>query len=162
MAVDLADLVDSLKREVNPPGESIFPNAVDSEYEGHLADGFWELVVAGYISGFVEADLIVTEDTATPTTDLTRQLQQLIIIAAGMRIIRMKFLQQDTLFRAVAGSVEFETRKSAQALDSLLKNLQTRFDDIVSTLPNSNVPGSVFYSDIITLRSAGRSTFAGY
>jgi len=36
MAIDLGDLVESLQREVSPPGTNLFPDAVDDEYFGHL------------------------------------------------------------------------------------------------------------------------------
>ncbi len=168
MAVDVSDLVDQLKREVNPPGSSLFPDAVDSEYEGHLSDSFWELTIAGYISGQTETDGIITEDVATPVAanDLSRPLQQLMIINAGMRIIRIGLINLDSLFRSQAGSVEFEVRKSALTLNSAMEHLQKRYDDIVSTLPNSNASGLTYYSDIVTLRDScytpERSTFYGH
>jgi len=168
MAVDVSDLVDQLKREVNPPGGSLFPDAIDSEYEGHLADSFWELTVAGYISGQTENEGIITEDVATPVAanDLSRPLQQLMIINAGMRIIRIALINLDSLFRSQAGPVEFEVRKSALTLNSAMEHLQKRYDDIVETLPNSNASGQTFYSDVLALRdncnTPAISTFYGH
>ncbi len=164
MAVDLSDLVGSLKREVSPPGTDLFPDALDADYEGYLADSFWELILTGFISGFTEDDLVVTEDTATPVDDISRGLQQLIVIGAGLTIVRAEYRNIDVLFRAQAGPAEFETRKSSQALSNLLDHLKERFDDIVKLLPNTNIPGSVFYADIVSERSGSTSqaTFVGY
>lgn len=164
MAVDLSELVDNLKREVSPPGTDLFPDAADADYEGYLADSFWELTLKGYITGYTENDLIVTEDAATPVNDISRALQQLIIIGAGLNIVRIEFRNMDTLFRAKAGPAEFETRKSASALVELLQQLKERFDEIVALLPNTNLPGSVFYADVVSERSGetGQATFVGY
>jgi hypothetical protein len=151
MSVDVGDLVDSLKREVNPPGISLLPDAVDAEYEGHLSDAFWELVQFGYISGFTEADGIITEDIATPVDDLTKEYQQLIVISAGLRIMRLLILNLDTLFRSKAGPVEFEVQKSANALNNVLDHLQSRFNSIVARLPNSKDVSTLYYSDTYTL-----------
>lgn len=152
MAITLASLVPSLKREVNPPGIDVFPDALNSEWEGHLADGFTELILAGYISGFTIDDGSIVEDTATPTNDLSIALQQLTVIAAGMRILRVQMMNQDTLFRTKAGPVEYETRKSALTLDSAMKHLQERFNAIVATLPNTNSASATYISDIATSR----------
>lgn len=166
MAVALFDLVESLKREVNPPGSSLFPEATDEEYEGHLADAFWELTLHGYISGYSESEGIVTEDTATPSEDIPRSIQQLIVLGAGMRIIRMKVLEFDVMFRTAAGPAEFEVRKSAQAMQAVLESLQMRFDEILRHIPNTSNVNAVYYSDVITLRSlpgqSDNATFVGY
>lgn len=164
MSVALLSLVDSLKREVNPAGDPIFPNAVDADYEGHLADSFWELVLSGLISGYTEASNIITQDAATPTTDIGRDYQQLIVITAGIRMIRMKMIDVDILFRAKAGPVEFESRKSPLGLRGVLDNLQARFDSIVASLPSTNVAAPTFSSDVISLRegSITASPFIGY
>lgn len=162
MSVDLNTLVPNLKREVNPAGSSLFPNALDSEYVGHLADGFWELVLSGLITGYTESSNLITQDVATPTTELDRQYQQLIVIIAGIGMIRIKMIDIDILFSAKSGPVEFESRKSPIGLNTVLLNLQRRFDLLVLSLPNANV-APVFYSDIISLRDGVPPTpFTGY
>lgn len=165
MAVDLTDLVENLRREVEPPGGTLFTDATDAQFEGYLTDSFWELVIAGYISGFTEDEGVVTEDTATPSADndISRQLQQLILINAGMKIIRIKMIDLDTLFRAHAGPVEFETQKSASVLKAVLDSFQKRYDDIIEDLPSGNSAGGVYYYDILYERGIdGGSSFVGY
>lgn len=166
MAVFLFDLVENLKREVNPPGGSLFPDATDEEYEGHLIDAFWELTLAGFISGFTEEFGVITEDVATPVTNLPRKLQQLCVLTGGMRIIRIKLIDLDTLFRTVAGPAEFETRKSAAALEAVLIDLRRRLNGIVATLDSVNTVGDITYNDIVSLRGESAipdySIFIGY
>lgn len=124
MAVDLSDLVENLKREVNAPGLDQFPDATDAQYLGNLQDGFWETVLDGAILGYTEADGIVTPKSGT--TDLARELQQLVIFYAGARILRNQLRDIKSSFRAKAGPVEFEQQQSASLLTAILKDLMDR------------------------------------
>lgn len=153
MAIDVGDLVDSLKRAVNPPGEDLYPNAVAADYEGHLSDAFWELTMWGYISGYTETDGVITEDVATPTTDLGRDYQQLMVMVAGINIVRMLMVNLNTQFRAHAGPVEYEVRKAASTLSNVMESLERRLASILSGLPDANSAGNDYYFDVITLRS---------
>jgi len=156
MSIDLADLVDNLKREVNPPGQTIFTDATDSDYEGYLEDSFWELSLRGYITGFDAVETVVSpEDGSTDADDqLSRGYQQLVIINAAMAIVRVQMINIDTTFRAHAGPVEFETGKSASALRAALDAFQNRFDEILEYLPSENESSPTFYNDVLTLRNA--------
>jgi hypothetical protein len=166
MAVDLADLVENLQREVNPPGQVIFADATDADYEGYLTDSFWEMVLRGYINGFTATDTIVTPESGTD--DIERSSQQLIIINAAMNINRIHLANIDTGFRAHAGSAEFETRKSAQAIEASLAALEHRFNAILAGLPSDNEGNPIFYTDVMYSRgllggSGGDSPyFSGY
>lgn len=150
MAVDLSDLVDNLKREVNPPGQTIFSDATDADYEGYMSDSFWELTLRGYIDGFTAVDTVVTNDAGGD--DLSRELQQLVVINAAMNIMRVHLANIDTAFRAVAGPVEFETRKSAQSINAVLDSLQARFNEILDVLPSDAEGHPVYYADVNNLR----------
>lgn len=150
MAIDLSDLVDNLKREVNPPGQTIFADATDADYEGYMTDSFWELVLRGYITGFTAVDTVVSPESGND--DLERAFQQLIIINAAMNIMRVHLANIDTGFRAVAGAAEFETRKSAQAIDAALEALENRFQNILNGLPSDNEGNPIYYSDVTHLR----------
>lgn len=159
MATILGDLVPSLKREVNLPGSSLFPDATSGNYEGYLLDAFWELTMLGVLSGHDETDGEVTPD-------LGRDYQQLIVMAAGIRILRNKMIEIDTTFRAKAGPVEFETQKAASVLKGVLDALTARFDAAVAQLPNTYKGSTIDYIDPIYEREfgyiGGYSTFVGY
>lgn len=150
MAIDLADLVDNLKREVNPPGQSIFADATDADYEGYMTDSFWEMVLRGYITGYTATDTSVSPESGTE--ELSRELQQLVVINAAMIIMRVHLANIDTGFRAHAGAAEFETRKSAQAIQAVLENLQDRYQTILDNLPSENEGNPVYYGDVMNLR----------
>lgn len=152
MAVDLSDLVEVLKREVSVPGgeESTFPNADDSSWLGHIQDAFWDVRLDGMIPGYQESDGIVTP-IDTSDDDLSRDLQQLVVLYAGIRIVRNQLRQIQTQFRAKAGPVEYETQQSATLLKDILAELHKRRAVVLERLSDL---GSVedYYIDAIAQR----------
>ncbi len=152
MPVDLADLVEPLQREVSQPGAELttFPNADDSSWIGYLSDSFWEIRLDSLFSGFGEEDGVVSP-TATGDPDLTRDMQQLIVLYAGIRIIRNQLLAINTVFRAKAGPVEYETQKSAQILKAILDELKLRRNFVLIRLADVGSE-DVYYIDAILER----------
>lgn len=161
MAVDLGDLLETLQRAVNPPGQTIFADATTGDYEGYLSDSFWELTLRGYISGYTAVDTIVTPNSGSD--ELSRELQQLIVTNAAMNILRIQLLNIETTFRAKAGSVEYETGRSANAISAVLDSLQKTYDDILDGLPSDNEGHPIYYGDVGLLRGGyGDFSFKGY
>jgi hypothetical protein len=157
MSVDLGELIEPLRREVSQPGAetSTFPDATDDSYFGHLQDAFWETVLDSVISGYTEADGIVTP-LDVDDDDLGRDLQQLVVLYAGIRIIRNQLLAMNTLFRAKAGPVEYETQKSAQVLKGILDELKYRRDFVLARLAEVG-DVDVYYIDAVLERDDGLS-----
>jgi hypothetical protein len=163
MAVDLFDLVEPLRREVNPPGSNAFPDATDDDYSGYLADGFWEARLDGFLAGYEESDGIVTPISGTD--DLGRDWQQLIVIYAGFRILKNALRQMRTVFRAQAGPVSFETQQSAQLLREIMIELRERRDWLLDNLASTGqVPA--YYIDAVVARHDslyfGDTTWVGF
>lgn len=156
MAVDLLNLVDPLRREVNPPGSDLFPDATDDNWAGSLGDAFWEIRLYGLLTGFEEnaasrdgpasfGEGILTpvgaaEDYDQPSgyssTDLGRELQQLIVSWAAYKIVLARMGSLSTMFRARAGPVEYETQNAASVLKTILDQLKARLDKILNQLVN--------------------------
>jgi hypothetical protein len=157
MSVDLGELIEPLRREVSQPGAELttFPDATDDSYLGHLQDAFWETVLDSVIQGYTESDAIVTPLDAADD-DLGRDLQQLVVLYAGIRIIRNQLIAINTLFRAKAGPVEYETQKSAQVLSGILDELKYRRDFILARLAEVG-DVDVYYIDAILERDDGLS-----
>lgn len=149
MAVDLGDLIESLQREVSPPGENLFPDATDDEWFGNLQDSFWDARLDGLLEGYTEQDGQVTPISGD--VELTRDLQQIVVLYAGIRIVRNHLRALNTLFRAKAGPVEFETQKSAQMLAGLLDELRERRRILLTRLGDMGVTDS-FYIDALIAR----------
>lgn len=147
MSVELNTLIASLKREVNPPGTDLFPDATNSEWLGNLQDGFWEAVLDGIIRGYSETNASVTPSSGT--TDLSRELQQVIVFFAGYKIVRNALRDIKTTFRAKAGPVEFETQQAATVLVAIFKELKERRDILLTRLSDLGIVPSVYVDSVI-------------
>ena len=124
MPLDLSDYVESLQREVIPPGSSLFANVDDAAWIGYLADAFWEARLDGFLTGYsADDDGLVTRIVDTVPEDMPRQYVSLVILYAGIRVLRNKILNTNTGFRAKAGTVEYETQSGASVLSEMLRQL---------------------------------------
>ena len=131
MSVDLADFVPSLRREINPPGTNTFATATNVDLTGYLSDAFWEARLDGFLSSWTcDTDGLVTP-VGILDPDLPRPETTLVIIYAGVKVLRNKILNMNTTFRAKAGPVEFETQNSANMLVEILKQLKASKDRLL-------------------------------
>lgn len=157
MAVNLFDLVDPLKREVQPPGADLFPDATDDAWGGALTDAFWEVRLFGFLAGYEEnaaargGPAAFGEGIVTPTgiidetyddpfgfapgQDLDRELQQLVVLWAAWKVVLNRMGSLNTTFRTKAGPVEYETQNAASVLKAVLDALKGRIDFVLSELP---------------------------
>lgn len=124
MAVDLSDFVDVLRREINPPGSALFDEVLDEELTGHLADAFWEARLDGLVKAWTADEDGIVEPLKVGGSELGREWVALLVLYAGIRMLRNHLMNQQTTFRAEAGPVSFETQSSATVLAELLKQLQ--------------------------------------
>lgn len=147
MAVDLGDLIESLQREVNPPGTNLYPNATDDDYLGHLQDAFWEARLHGMLSDWTESDGLVTPISGT--TDIGRDYQQLVVMYAGYRIVLTQFQNLKSMFRAKAGPVEFETQQQATVLKAVLDAIRSRINLVLSRLSDVGVSTATVFDAVI-------------
>lgn len=174
MAVDLFDLVEAVKREVNPPGSDLFPDATDDAYLGSLTDAFWEVRLFGFLSGFEEnaaarggpaefgegkvtpigADATYDDPDGYSPDDLGRDQQQLIVLWAGWKIVLARMGSLNSVFRAKAGPVEYETQYAASVLKAVLDTLKGRIDLVL------NVVGQGAGTPVAILDSVMNSTYA--
>lgn len=85
-----------------------------------------------------------------PATDLSRDLQQLIVLWAGWKIVLARLGSLHSLFRAKAGNVEYETQQSASVLKGLLDVIKARIDQVTDNLSTySSGPGVVMLDAVI-------------
>lgn len=148
MAVDLGNLVDSLKAEISAPGEDAFPSASDDDYLNRLINGFWNAVLDGLITGYTVDDSGILTPT-TGTTDLNREFQQIIVFYAGMDAVLNAIRSLNTMTRSVAGPVEFEVQKSANTLRDILKALLSRRDILLTRLSDLGMTKVAYVDGII-------------
>jgi hypothetical protein len=150
MAVDLGELIETLEREVTPLGTAFA--GTEDEALGHLQDAFWAARMRGAFEGYTEADGEVTPINSTDP-DLPREQQQLIVLAAGIRIVRSALRNANTVFRAQAGPVQFETQQSAQTLRELLVQLDREFRQVLDYVVHWTDSGTVAYFDALIQRT---------
>jgi hypothetical protein len=164
MSVDLSDLVELLRAEVDAPGDNSFTDAVDADWVNQLRSGFWETVLDGIMMGYQEVDGIVTPIFPV-IDDLSREYQQLVIFYAGVRVVRNKLRTMGTAFRAKAGPVEYETQNSAQVLKSIMDELINKRNIILRRLSDLGSSKS-YYVDMVISRDEslafGDSWFTRY
>lgn len=151
MAIDLADLVESIEREVNSPGNDAFPDAVEDDWVGHLRDAFWEAKLFGFFASFTESDGLISPISPTGD-DMDRQNQQLVVLFAAVRIIRNEMKNTSTMFRAKAGPVEFETQSSANLLRDVLAEIKGKITYILGVLGTLNT-STTYYIDSVFERT---------
>jgi hypothetical protein len=151
MAVDLGDLIENLVGEVNVPGSNAFPDAIDDDWLIKLRNAFWDVKLDGLIgANYVESDGQITSTDASDP-DLDRMLQQLIVLYAGISIVRNKLMVVNTLFRAKAGPVEYETQQAATVLTAVMNEFVYRRNIILTRLSDIGV-GDPVYIDMIIAR----------
>jgi hypothetical protein len=162
MAVDLSEFVPSLEREVNPPGDPRFTGVSEDDWLGWLTDAFWEARLDGFLADYEcdEDGLVVSLiDPDDPSKDMPRYLVGLIVLYAGIRVLRNSILNTSTAFRAKAGPVEFETQNSATVLAEMLKLLSERRRELLDRVEGLETP--TFYFDAYTQRGHDAGAYWG-
>lgn len=151
MAVDLSEYVDVLRREITPPG-GVSP-LTDDQLTGYLADALWEARLDGFLSDYsADPDGVVTPD-------ISRDLIALLVVYAGIKILRNQILNTNTAFKAKAGPVEFETENSATMLVEMLRQLKAVKDRLLDA-ENSYGMTTVQLVDGFTVRNLGYTDLA--
>lgn len=175
MSVDLADYVPSLRREVTMPGSTVFASVSDDVFAGYLADAFWEVRLDGFAEPYsadengivlpaddvqVKAgDTDYTPTAYNPDKDIPRSDIALVLLYAGIKIIRNKLLEQSSRFKAQAGPVSFEQDYSANLMIEMLKELQATKNRLL-LLKTFNQ--DVTLIDAFSARSASAASYSGY
>jgi hypothetical protein len=124
MAVDLYDHVPSLLREVNPPGTNVFSSVSEDDMVGYLSDAFWEASLDGFVQDWTCDEDGQIKPLEVGGEELPRSQVSLIVLYAGIRVLRNRILNMNTQFAAKAGPVEFEQQNSATMLVEQLKQLR--------------------------------------
>lgn len=158
MAVDLADYVGALKREVIPLGSTLFASVTDTQWLAYLADAFWEARFDGFMLGY-EADEDGLVEPVSGDSDLDLKYVALIVLYAGIKILRNQILNTRTSFRAKAGPVEFEQQNSATMLAEMLKQLRAIKERALEELNASAT--EVMVLDAFSVRMFSSSSYYG-
>lgn len=157
MAVDLGDYVVALRREIQPPGSTLFDDVDDLSLEGYLSDAFWEARLDGFVTDYNESSGIVTPISGTE--EFPREQTALVVLYAGLKILRNRLLQTNTKFAAKAGPVEFATENSANLLTEMARQLGAVKDRLIAT---SIAVTDVALVDAFSNRNVSPESYGGY
>jgi hypothetical protein len=150
MAIDLTDLVEFLRVEINPPGVDLFPGADDDEWVTRLRNAFWNARLDGLLVGYVESDGLVLP--VSGTTDMARDLQQVIVFFAGYGAIMNELRNKRASLRAKAGPAEFEVTQAATVLAEQARSQRAQLERILARLADQGAT-SVEVIDAIAARA---------
>lgn len=154
MATPVSDLRDQLGREINVPGFGQLSDITVTELDSYIMDGFWECRLLGMLDTYTITD---GTEFATPigdniqavsgAGDMPEQYQMLVVILAGVRMVRLKVLNLAINFKAVAGPVSFEQQASATTLRAVLASLENRLGQLKAVYSDTLSPGAMYYFD---------------
>lgn len=147
--VDLEDLVEDVKAELTVPGSTSYVGSTTAQWVAQLRNAFWEARLDQVITGYSEADGLVTPTSGD--TPLSRELQQVLIYYAGVKVLKNYLTTLRTEFRAKGGQAEVEFRQSAAVLVALYKDLTTRRDQWITYLGEAGIVPS-YYIDAAQAR----------
>ncbi len=162
MATSTADIYPSLSREVNVPGFELFPDLTIADGLGYIADGFWEARLEGMLAAYTIKDGtaltppqaagdFITNDAED---DFPDDLQMLVVILAGMRLLRRRIFGLAQRLSVKSGPVEYEAESSATVIRAVLDGLTDRLDQLkVAYSTNLTATSAFFYLDGVAQRN---------
>lgn len=140
MATPISDLRAQLQREINITGFEQLPDVTNNDLDGYIADAFWEARLLGLLTGYTISGTNIQDDDAG---DLPEYYQQLVVMVAGVRMLRLKIMNLATNIRAHAGPVEYEQQASATTLRAILAGLEDRIN-LLKALYSDKIGNGVF------------------
>lgn len=159
--LELADYVDTLRREITPPGSSLFTDVDDDVFSDYLVDAFWEARLDGFFQGYdVTLDGAVTPLGSMP--DFPREGIAVLTLYAAIKILRNRILSSQSRFKAVAGPVEFETQNSPSLYTEMLRQLQGMKSRLIEMSPSGSAVSYVALVDGFAARSVGPDAYLGW
>lgn len=157
---DVDTLVGAFKREVAIPGTftTAFPTITDVDAGLSLQDAFAQAQLDGF---FGKSTLDPTTGVITP--DLSLAGGALIVIYAGLRLVRQQLRDLKTATRYKAGPTSYEVEQSAAMLTEDLKQLERRRKDLLSNAMRAGRgAGTTFVLDAYAARAGSWSFYGGF
>lgn len=140
---DLADLVEAYKREVSIPGafSTDFPTVTDEGILGALGDAFAEAQIDGFFG-----TMVLDTDDWSVTPDLSTAGAALVVLYAGIRVLRQQIAAAARGTTYKAPGLEYTTTPSASVLTELLRQMYVRRQTVLQNTQRMNGT-SVFMLD---------------
>ncbi len=158
MATITQDLIPMFNREINVPNSEQILGLSAANKIGYIEDGFWDARLSGMLTTYTVVDGLEVVppatagknyfvDIASKAKDLPTELQMMVVIIGGFRLLRLKIMGLAVNFTAEAGPVSFEQQASATVLRSLLANLQGRIQELKKQYSDEFGNAGFFYMD---------------
>lgn len=158
MSVDLSDYVDTLRREISLPTGALF-SSTDDYLVGCMADGFWEAVIDQLITGYTcDEDGIVTATTAGQ--EFPREQVAVVVLYAGLKILRHQLLATRTRTTAKAGPVEYTTETGSNVITAMLKQLDAVRSRLLYLTQYGNT--QFYIMDAFSVRQYSPASYEGH
>lgn len=146
-SIDLEDLIPDLKVELQTPGATTYDGVSTEEWTIRLRNAFWEAHNYGFMSGWTENEGLVSALNNPTAAAMTRDQQHLIILHAAMTVIRSELRQLNSRSLYEAGSVKYETERSANVLKGILDDMNSRLAYLVQRLADDGIATDIHYID---------------
>jgi hypothetical protein len=151
MPTEIVDIRPILLREIGAP-EPATIDATPAQLDGYIKDGFWHLRLNAIMAGYSQDDgqgltPPTTGDAIYLTSDegaVPEELQRLVALSGGFRMIRLKILALAVNFTAKAGPAEYEQQASATTLRRILDSLERELAQL-SNLYSTELGQAGFY-----------------
>ena len=156
-SVDLSELVGDLEAAVSVPGTTPFATSSDTEWLTRLRNAFWTAYNEGVFTGFTCNEDGIVSASGGGTTTFTRDLQQIVILYAGINIVQNQMLQLKNQFRAKAGAVEYETQQSSQQIKAILDSMLIQRSTLLQRLSDIGWRKSYYHDAVISRDDSLRS-----
>lgn len=150
----LATLVSGLKRQVAVPGEfaTSFPNTLDVDLIGSLADAFAQAQMDGFFGS-----QLYDSNTNAVTPDLSPGGSAIIALYAAESVLSAKLRNVPTKTVYKAGNVEYAVDLSANVMALELKNMRNRREQLLTQalrMLRASTP-AIYMNDAYVTRSFG-------
>jgi hypothetical protein len=157
----LSTLVPSLKRELAVPGtfDDVFPDTLDTDLIGALADGFGEAQMWGFFPTLTLTPNGSDWETSEP---LSAAGSTLVVLFAASRILRSQIRNLNTTERYKAGPAEMELGRSAGVLKDELDYITDRLAALITEAKTSSRASLAVVHDNYFARGGGvTGTYGG-
>lgn len=170
MAVELAELVESLRGALNVPNaaQPLFDFTDEDDWINALATGFWRVKSRGRAVGLfadyrLNADSDQIVNIVDDTIDMDREDQELVVLQTGMTVVESMLLQLPTHTVDKAGPVEVERERSSTVLRQILQDKRAELEQALTELGagTSNATRSYVVDSILSRSGYGTTPLTG-
>lgn len=153
-AVELGELIPNLVAMVSVPGKPLYQGVAEADWIQYLLNGFYLAQLEGMLGGWESDEDGVVTPVGGGDATLSRELQQIAVIYAGIDIVRNELRQLKSVFKAKAGPVSYETQQHASVLKAVLDSLMGQKATVLDRLSDTGYQGAAYVVNNVLERDA--------